>query len=50
VFEHWTSLTLRDGYGLRMFKNRALRKIFGPRRVKVTEQWHRQNNGRFNDL
>jgi hypothetical protein len=30
------SLTLRQGHGLRLFENRGLRGIFGPKRVEVT--------------
>jgi hypothetical protein len=29
-------LTLREEYRLRVFENRVLRRIFGPRREKVT--------------
>jgi hypothetical protein len=32
--ETW-SLTLREEYRLRMFKNRVLRRIFGPKREEV---------------
>jgi hypothetical protein len=28
--------TLREGYGLRVFENRALRRIYGLRRDEVT--------------
>jgi hypothetical protein len=31
-YEYETSLTLREGYGLSMFLNRVVRKIFGPRK------------------
>jgi hypothetical protein len=34
-FEIW-SLTLREEYGLRLFENRVLRRIFEPRRDEVT--------------
>jgi hypothetical protein len=30
------SLTLREGHRLRAFENRALRRIFGPKRDEVT--------------
>jgi hypothetical protein len=30
------SLTLREEYRLRVFENRVLRKIFGPKRDEVT--------------
>jgi hypothetical protein len=34
-YETW-SLTLREEHRLRVFKNRVLRRIFGPKRDKVT--------------
>jgi hypothetical protein len=33
--ETW-SLTLREEYRLRVFENRVLRRIFGPKREEVT--------------
>jgi hypothetical protein len=36
--ETW-SLTLREERRLRVFENRALRKISGPKRDKVTGEW-----------
>jgi hypothetical protein len=39
-FETW-SLTLREDQRLRVFENRVLRRIFGPKRDKVTGQWRR---------
>jgi hypothetical protein len=33
------SLTLREEGRLRVFENRVLRRIFGPRRDEVTGQW-----------
>jgi hypothetical protein len=35
---------------LRVLKNRVLRKIFGPKREKVTGECQRQHNEGFNDL
>jgi hypothetical protein len=35
---------------LRMFKNRVLRKILGPRMDKVTEKWRTLHNEELNDL
>jgi hypothetical protein len=32
-------LTLREENKLRVFENRVLRRIFGPKRVKVTVEW-----------
>ena len=36
--ETW-SLTLREEGRLRVFENRALRRIFGPKRDEVTREW-----------
>jgi hypothetical protein len=36
--ETW-SLTLREEHRLRVFDNRVLRRIFGPKRDEVTEEW-----------
>jgi hypothetical protein len=33
------SLTLREEHRLRMFENRVLRRIFGPKRDEVTGEW-----------
>ena len=41
--ETW-SLTLRVERKLRVFENRVLRKIFGPRRDEVTGEWRRLHN------
>jgi len=35
---------------LRVFKNRVLRRIFGPRRDEVTGEWRRSHNEELNDL
>ena len=47
--ETW-SLTLREERKLRVFENMVLRKIFGPRRDKVTGEWRRLHNEELNDL
>jgi hypothetical protein len=47
--ETW-SLTLRKERKLRMFENKLLRRIFGPRRDEVTGDWRRLNNVELNDL
>ena len=41
--ETW-SLTLREERRLRVFKNRVLRRIFGPKRDEVAWEWRRLNN------
>ena len=33
------SLTLREEHRLRVFENRVLRRIFGPKRNEVTGEW-----------
>jgi hypothetical protein len=40
VCETW-SLTLREGHRLRVFENRVLRRIFGPKRDEVTGEWRK---------
>ena len=35
---------------LRVFENLVLRRIFGPRREKVTGEWRRMHNEELNDL
>ena len=47
--ETW-SLTLWEERKLRVFENRMLRKIFGPRRDEVTGEWRRLHNEELNDL
>ena len=47
--ETW-SLTLREERKLRVFENRVLIKIFGPRRDEVTGEWRRLHNEELNDL
>jgi hypothetical protein len=47
--ETW-SLTLREEHRLRVFENRALRRIFGPKRDGVTGEWRRPHNEELNDL
>jgi hypothetical protein len=41
--ETW-SLTLREKCRLRIYKNRVLRRIFGPQRDEVTREWRRLLN------
>jgi hypothetical protein len=43
-------LTLRDECRLRVFENRVLRKIFGPKRDEVTGVWKRLHSEELNDL
>jgi hypothetical protein len=41
--ETW-SLTLREEHRLRVFENRVLRRIFGPKRDEVTGEWRKLLN------
>jgi hypothetical protein len=47
--ETW-SLTLREEQSLRVFENRVLKRIFGPKRDKMTGDWRRLHNRELNDL
>ena len=47
--ETW-SLTLREERRLRVFENRVLRGIFGPKRDEVTGEWSKLHNEELNDL
>jgi hypothetical protein len=43
-------VTLTEKLGLKVSENRALRKIFGRKRDKVTQEWRRLHNGEICDL
>jgi hypothetical protein len=47
--ETW-SLTQREERRLRVFENRVLRRVFGPKRDKVTGEWRKLHNEELNDL
>ena len=44
------SLILTEERRLRVFETRVLRKIFGPKRDEVTEEWIRLRNTELHDL
>jgi len=44
------SLTLSKERKLRVFENRVLRRVFGPRGVEVTGEWRKLRNVELNDL
>jgi hypothetical protein len=44
------SLTLREEHRLRVFENRVLRRIFGPKRDGVTGEWRKLHNKELHDL
>jgi len=47
--ETW-SLTLREERKLRVFENRVLRRVFGPKRDEVTGEWKKLHNEELRDL
>ena len=47
--ENW-SLTLREERRLRVFENRVLRRVFGPKRDEVTGEWRKLHNEELSDL
>ena len=47
--ETW-SLILREERRLRVFENRVLRRIFGPKRDEVPREWRKIHNEELNDM
>jgi hypothetical protein len=47
--ETW-SLTLREEHRLRVFENRVVRRIFGPKRDEVTGEWRKLHNEKLHNL
>jgi hypothetical protein len=47
--ETW-SVTLREEHRLRVFENRVLRRIFGPKKDEVTGEWRKLHNGELHNL
>jgi hypothetical protein len=48
-YETWSS-TLREEHRLRVFENRVLGRIFGPKRNKVTGGWRKLHNEELHGL
>jgi len=44
------SLTLREERRLRVFENRVLRRVFGPKKDEVTGEWRKLHNEELRDL
>ena len=44
------SLTLKKERRLRVFENRVLRRVFGPKRDEVTGEWGKLHNEELSDL
>jgi hypothetical protein len=49
IYKTW-SLTLREEHRLRVFENRGLRRIFGPKRDEVTGGCRKLNNEELHKL
>jgi hypothetical protein len=47
--ENW-SLTLREEHRLRVFENRVLRRIFGPKRDEATGEWRKLHSEELHNL
>jgi hypothetical protein len=47
--ETW-SLPLKEEHRLRMFVNRVIREIFGPKREEVTGDWRKIHNKELHNL
>jgi hypothetical protein len=47
--ETWP-LTLREEHRLRVFENRVLSRIFGPKRDEVIEEWRKLHNRELHNL
>jgi hypothetical protein len=43
-------LTLREEHRLKVFENRVLRRIFGPKKDEVTGEWRKLHNEELRDL
>jgi hypothetical protein len=43
------SLTSREEHGLKVFENRLLRRISGPKRDEVMGEWRTLQNGEFHN-
>ena len=48
-YETW-SLTLRKERRLKVYENRVLRRVFGPKRDEVTGEWRKLHNEELSDL
>ena len=43
-------MSLREELRLRVFENRVLRRVFGPKRYEVTGEWRKLHNEELRDL
>jgi hypothetical protein len=47
--ETW-SVTLTEEHRLRVFVNRVLREVFGPKRDEIRGEWRKLHNGELHNL
>ena len=45
-----SSVIMTENHGLKVYEDRALRKIFGRKRDKIVEEWRRLHNEEIYDL
>jgi hypothetical protein len=45
-----SSLTIREEHGLKVFENRVLMRIFGPKRDEGTRGWRKLHNEELHNL
>jgi hypothetical protein len=50
IYSDYVDLILREEYSLRVFENRVLRKIFGPKRNEVIRGWRKLHNEELHNL
>jgi hypothetical protein len=43
-------MTLNEEHRLKVFENRVLRRMFGPKRDEVTEEWRKLRNEELHEL
>jgi hypothetical protein len=44
------SFALREEHGLKVFEDRVLRRVFGPKRDEATEEWRKLHSGELHNL
>jgi hypothetical protein len=50
VWVETSSLTFREEHRLRVFENRVLRRIFGPKKYEVVGGWRKLRNEELHNL
>jgi uncharacterized membrane protein len=49
-FKFFSTIGGREEHRLRVFENRVLRRIFGPKRDEVTGEWRKLHNEELRDM